>query len=98
MYDRLFFAQNAYRDYILKHTGGLKQEDNFPLTTEQKYIYYGTNRQTPLSKTRWYKPKPRRQVPLPLGYGRPQPQIWTRKTGDDRCQTSPLGEDWRPLK
>ena len=55
MYDRLFFAQNCYRNFQLRVLAGrFKWEAKVPLTQEQKYIYFGTNQQTPLSKIRWH--------------------------------------------
>ena len=55
MYNKLFFAQICYRNFQVKELWGrFKWKAKVPLSVEQKYIYFGTNRQQPLPKPRWY--------------------------------------------
>ena len=55
MYEKLYYAQMCIRNSQLKGLGGhLKKEVKVPLTVEQKFIYFGTNRQEPQPRQRWY--------------------------------------------
>ena len=68
----------------------VKKKNKCSLNVESKYLSFGTNRQELWPKPRWYN--------VTLGNGRSQPQVWIRKTRNNRYQASPLGEDWHLLK
>ena len=85
MYDRLFFAQTCYRDFQIKVLAGrFKWEPNVHLTREQKYIYFGTNRQTPISNTRWYKSSANNKKNTPTKNS----DIWNKRPPENKTKRS----------
>ena len=85
MYEKLYYAQMCIRNSQLKGLGGhLKKEVKVPLTVEQKFIYFGTNRQEPQPRQRWYiaTANSRKTTPTNISdiWNKRPPEIETKRT------------------
>ena len=85
MYENLSYPQICIRNFQLKWLEGhLKQEAKFPTNVEQKYIYFGTNRQEPRPKPRWYDATANNRKTTPTNisdiWNKRPPEIETKRT------------------
>ena len=85
MYKKLSYSQICIRNSQLKGLGGhLKNEAKVPLTVEQKYIYFGTNRQEPRPRQRWYDATVNNRKTTPTNisdiWNKRPPEIETKST------------------
>ena len=86
MYNILFFAKTCYRSnfQIKELAGRFKWEAKVPLTREQKYIYFGTNRQQPLPKPRWYNATANYKKTTPTNIS----DIWNKRPPESKTKRS----------